>query len=278
LNQASNKGARIGERQLPALITGASSGIGADLARVFARNGHPLALTARDGGRLDQLAGEIREEHGMDVITAVSDLARPGGPELLKRQLEDAHFTTGILVNNAGFGLNGSFGELDRGQVLELLDLNVRALTELSHLFLPDIVGTRGAILNVASVASFFPGPGMAAYYASKAYVLSLSEALAVELKDAGMRVSALCPGPTRSGFARRAGIPSRGEASYTMDSLPVAELGYAGLMWGTRVIVPGWSNRTVRMASWILPHVLSMRGIARIQLRRQLLRRRDEN
>lgn len=260
-------------KPLPALVTGASGGIGADLARVFARNGHALALVARSGDKLAVLKAELTATHGVAVEIITNDLEQHDAAAALQQELASRGFVPGILVNNAGFGLNGAFGELDRGQQLALIDLNIRALTQLTHIFLSGIIEARGAILNVASVASFFPGPGMAAYYASKAYVLSFGEALSYELKDKGERVSTLCPGPTKTGFMQRAGIPPAGEAFYTMQSMPVAECGYAGLMRGQRVIVPGWLNRTLRALSSITPHRISMRGIARMQFKRRRLR-----
>ena len=262
---------------LPALITGASGGIGADLARVFARNGHDVALAARSRDKLEALATEIEAAYPVKASIFVVDLEQHGAVQRLHQELAQANFSTGILVNNAGFGLNGTFSALDIDQQLALIDLNIRALTQMSHAFLPGIIAAKGAILNVASVASFFPGPGMAAYYASKAYVLSLSEALAFELRNDGVRVSALCPGPTKTGFTKRAGIPARGEAMYAMASMPVAELGYKGLMAGQRVIVPGFANRILRLLSSFVPHRLTMRGVARIQMNRQKLRKHPD-
>jgi len=257
-----------------ALITGASTGIGADLARVFARHGHPLALTARSGARLDALADELATSPGGRPLTFALDLAEPGAVDDLAARLAGAGITPAILVNNAGFGLIGRFAELDRATQINLLDLNIRALTGLTHTFLPGIIAARGAILNVASVAGFYPGPGMAVYYASKAYVLSFSEAMSLELAADGVRVTALCPGPTETEFFMRAGAPSgRLEGMRfvgRMASMPVAEAGYAGLMAGRRVVAPGWSNRFLTMASRLAPKRLSMRVIARMQMLRR--------
>ena len=261
--------------KLPTLITGASGGIGADLARVFARHGHPVALVARNGERLQALATELLETTGMDATVAVCDLEQPHAAPALMAELQAAHFSPAILVNNAGFGLNGPFAELELEQQLALIDLNIRALTQLTSLCMPQIVAARGRILNVASVASFFPGPGMAAYYASKAYVLSLGEALSWELAASGVTVSTLCPGPTNTGFMDRAGIPASGKAFYSMPSMPVAEAGYRGLMAGKRIIVPGMLNKLLAGLSGIVPHRISMHGIARMQYRRR--RKRTE-
>jgi len=257
-----------------ALITGASTGIGADLARVFARHGHPLALTARSGARLEALADELAASPGGRPRTFALDLAEPGAVDDLATRLREAGAAPAILVNNAGFGLIGRFSDLERSAQLNLIDLNIRTLTGLTHTFLPDIIAARGAIMNVASVAAFFPGPGMAVYYASKAYVLSFSEALSLELAADGVSVSALCPGPTETEFFTRAGaLSGRPEGMGfigRMASMPVAEAGYAGLMAGRRVVAPGWSNRFLTMASRLAPKQLSMRVIARIQLLRR--------
>lgn len=255
--------------KLPALITGASGGIGADLARVFAGNGHAVILVARNREKLDALAQDIRRQHKVETVVIAADLEQDDAIADLAAKLRAENLVPGILVNNAGFGLNGTFADLDGAEQLRLINLNIQALTALTHRFLPEIVEARGAILNVASVASFFPGPGMAVYYASKAYVLSLSEALAYELKGQGVRVSALCPGPTATGFAHRAGIPPETESFYSMASMPVAEAGYRGLMAGRRVIVPGAMNRLLRLVSLIIPNRLSMAGVARMQMKR---------
>ncbi len=189
------------------LITGASSGIGAELARVFAAHGHELVLVARRERELDALADEIAAAGGARPTVLALDLGRRDAvariaAELAARELEPAN-----VVNNAGFGLAGPAALLDRDEQLAMIDLNVRALTELSLAFTDSLVGHRGGILNVASIAAFLPGPGMAVYYASKAYVLSFSEALHGELKSRGVRVTALCPGPVSTGFQVRAGI-----------------------------------------------------------------------
>src|SRR5256886_16490291 len=189
------------------VITGASVGIGAAHASVFARNGHEIALVARREKEMVLLANEIAvwAKHKPHVIMA--DLQRSDAPariahELLGRGLEPA-----IVVNNAGFGLHGPAAEFDRGDQLAMIDLNVRALTDLSRRWIDGIVKHQGAMLNVASVAGFMPGPGMAVYYASKAYVLSFTEALARELEPRGVRVTVLRPGPVRTEFQLRAGL-----------------------------------------------------------------------
>ena len=196
------------------VITGASVGIGEALARVFARNGHEVALVARREKEMVLLATELAVSCKYKPHVIMADLQRTDAPariahELLGRGLEPA-----IVVNNAGFGLHGRAAELDRAEQLAMLDLNVRALTDLSLRWIDGIVKHKGGILNVASVAGFLPGPGMAVYYASKAYVLSFTEALARELEPQGVRVTALCPGPVLTEFQMRAGCrrkpPSR--------------------------------------------------------------------
>lgn len=250
------------------LITGASSGIGADLARICARNGHQLALVARNREALEALATELGEPGGRRALVIPLDLATPEAPAALLAAMASAGFTPRILVNNAGFGLNGPAIELGREDQLGLVDLNIRALTELTLRLLPQIAGPGGRILNVASIAAFMPGPGMAAYYASKAYVLSFSQALSQELRASGATVSALCPGPTRTGFFDRAGGATASLKRFSMmDSVPVAEAGYAGMMAGRRVIVPGFLNRLLTSFAPLVPRALLLPALARIQL-----------
>jgi short-subunit dehydrogenase len=254
---------------LPVLITGASGGIGADLARLFARHGHPLALVARSGSALDALAQELTREGRPEPLVCALDLSSPEAPDILSAFLASRGFCAGILVNNAGFGLNGPVLELDGREQINLLDLNIRALTALTLQFLPQIVEKRGKILNVASTAAFFPGPGMAVYYASKAYVLSLSQSLSQELKASGVTVTALCPGPTATGFFQRAGgKTSKLKALSMMSSVDVAEAAYRGLMAGRRIVVPGFANKLITAAAPFVPTALLLPIIARIQLK----------
>src|SRR5262245_51658120 len=190
------------------LITGASSGIGAALARVFARHGHEIAIVARREGPLDAIANDIMAAGGKQPHIVSIDLARSDSPARLAHELISRGLEPSIVVNNAGFGLLGPSTELDRAEQLAMIDVNVRTLTDLSLRWIDSLERHGGGILNVASVASFFPGPGMAVYYATKAYVLSFSEALHHELKPRGVRVAVLCPGPVRTEFQARAGIP----------------------------------------------------------------------
>ena len=258
-----------------ALITGASAGIGAELARVFAAHGHDLVVVARRAVELQTLAAELQRAHGVDVAVRAMDLARREAPAELHAAIDDAGLEIGILVNNAGFGTYGEFATTDLSLELEMLQLNVATLTALTKLFLPDML-TRGGgrILNVASTAAFQPGPLMAAYYASKAYVLSLTEALAAELRGSGVTATALCPGPTRSEFQARAGMAGVRLASagpFLMDARTVAELGYRGLLRGRAVVVPGLVNKLGVLSVRLLPRRLVTAVVRRLQSRAEL-------
>ena len=244
------------------LITGASSGIGAELARVFASHGHELALVARRQRELTDLAEEIASKGARRPIVLAVDLAERGAVARIVAELKSRDREPAYLINNAGFGLAGLSTVLDRGEQLAMIDVNVRALTELTLTFVESIVRYRGGILNVASIASFMPGPGMAVYYASKAFVLSFSEALHSELSRRGVRVTALCPGPVATGFQSRAGIRAGTAGETTILAIParrVAEIGYDALMRGKRVVVAGFGNKIVVFFMRYLPHALLM-------------------
>jgi short-subunit dehydrogenase len=249
------------------LITGASGGIGADLARVFAREGHDLALVARSRDKLDALAAEIAETGRRPPIVVACDLASPLATQTVVAALSAAEATVAILVNNAGYGRLGAVADIGRPEQLGIVDLNVRSLLELTLAFLPEIGAARGRILNVASVASFMPGPGMAVYYASKAFVSAFSRALTQELKASGVSVSVLHPGMTRTGFQSRAGM-----AGMSLDKMPgatalsVAEAGYAGLMAGRRTIVPGLANKLGTVLLPLIPDALLLPVVHRFQ------------
>ncbi len=197
-----------------ALITGASAGIGAELARVFAVNGHELVLAARRGDRLEALADEIAASGRPRPTVLTVDLEQRDAVARMAAELAARGLEPAIVVNNAGFGLSGAAAALDRAEQLAMIDLNVRALTELSLTFVDSLARHRGGILNVASIAAFLPGPGMAVYYASKAYVLSFTEALHQELTSRGIRVTALCPGPVPTEFQARSGMRTGGRRS----------------------------------------------------------------
>ena len=249
------------------VVTGASAGIGAALARVFARNGHEVALVARREKEMVLLATElaVSAKYKPHVITA--DLQRSDAPariahELLGRGLEPA-----IVVNNAGFGLHGNAAALDRAEQLAMIDLNVRALTDLSLRWMDGIVHHKGGILNVASVAGFLPGPGMAVYYASKAYVLSFTEALSRELLPLGVRVTVLCPGPVKTEFQLRAGLDSKSPRwPLARSAEQVAQAGYDGFMAGKRLVIPGFGNKVMSFLPRLLPRGLMLRTLESYQ------------
>jgi short-subunit dehydrogenase len=240
------------------LITGASSGIGAALAREFARHGHALVLTARRAAELDTLAGSIAGAASTRPQVVTADIGSGEGVDRLAAELAARRLEPSILVNNAGFGLLGDAAELDLAGQLAMIDLNARALTDLTLRFLPGIIRHKGGILNVASIAGFLPGPGMAVYHATKAFAVSLTEALHQELKDEGVRVCALCPGPVPTPFFARAGIPHGYFPSFLARSAErVAREGYAGFMDGHRIVVPGGPNRVVALLPRLLPRGL---------------------
>jgi uncharacterized protein len=242
------------------LITGASTGIGAALARNFAQAGHALVLTAHRGRQLNAFADEIAAAGLVRPHVFAADLASPDGPARLADTLRAAGLEPSIVVNNAGFGLLGEAANLDRAQQLAMIDLNIRALTDLSLRWLDSITRHRGGILNVASIAGFLPGPGMAVYHASKAYVVSFTEALHEELKCDGVRVCALCPGPVETEFFERAGLPRDYFAAYLYRTAErVAREGYEGFMGGHRVVVPGKPNRILTLLPRLLPRGLML-------------------
>ncbi len=253
-----------------ALVTGASAGIGAELARVFAAHGHDLVLVARRGDRLAALADEIAAAGGKRPTVLALDLQRRDATAMLASELSARDLEPAIVVNNAGFGLSGAAAAESRAEQLDMIDLNVRALTELSLAFIDSLARHRGGILNVASVAAFLPGPGMAVYYASKAYVLSFTEALHRELAPRGIKVTALCPGPVPTEFQARAGLPDEGSPDLlTLPARRVAEIGYRGLMRGERVVIAGTGNRIVVALLRIIPHAVLLPIVDRAIRRR---------
>jgi short-subunit dehydrogenase len=232
-----------------ALITGASSGIGMHLAREFAKHGHPLVLTAPVEEELLQLAEELTEEFGIEAHVIAADLEEAEAAEEIFRQLTAAGQVIDILVNNAGHGQRGKFWEIPIEEDLSMVELNINAVVRLTKLFLPPMIERgSGRILNVASVAGFEPGPMVAVYHATKAFVLSFSEALATELDDTGVSLTALCPGPTDTDFFPKADmLKTRAfQQAQLMAPQPVAEAGYRGLMDGDRIVVPGAANKAM--------------------------------
>jgi short-subunit dehydrogenase len=254
-----------GSSNLPVcLITGASAGIGAALAHEFAGHGHTLVLTARRATELNALADAIAAKGYARPHVIVADLGDAQGPARLARALQDAGLEPASVVNKAGFGLLGDVAMLDLTKQLAIVDLNNRALTDLTLRFVDSVKRHKGGILNVASIAGFMPGPGMAVYHASKAYVVSLTEALHEELKADDVKVCALCPGPVPTEFNDRAGMPH--------DYLPqrlsrsaerVAREGYEGFMGGHRIVVPGGPNRIASLLPRLLPRGLILAGLA---------------
>lgn len=255
-----------------ALITGASSGIGAEFARVFAEQGHDLILVARRVDALEAVAGQVEGKYGVRATVLPADLSDPAAPGELFEAINGADLRVDILVNNAGFGLAGEFAETDVERELEMIQVNVAAVTHLTKLFVrPMMQRHTGGILNVASVAALFPGPLRSVYYATKAYVLSLSEALAEELRESGVRVTALCPGPTATEFhAVSGGAPERFGSSRVADAHSVARFGYEALQGGVRVAIPGFQNKLAVQARRLAPRGVVTRLVRQVQERRQ--------
>lgn len=240
-----------------ALITGASSGIGLDLAHLFGADRWNLVLVARSEGKLRETAAELEKKCGIYVTVLPVDLAKPDAAHEIVDQLAAKGIEIEALVNNAGFGGRGAFWETEERTELDMLQVNIVALTQLTRLLLPPMVARNsGRILNVASTAAFQPGPYMAVYYASKAYVLSLSEAVADELRDTGVTVTALCPGPTATGFAAVAGTEGSKlfRLSKPMSSDDVAQAGYKAMLAGRRLVVTGMKNKLLAQAVRVSP------------------------
>ena len=239
------------------LITGASGGIGEELARIFAQHSHDLVLVARSEGKLKLLSEALEKEYNVQVHVMPADLTDPAAPGRLSEILARQNVTIDGLVNNAGFGRQGAFADIDPAGTADMIQLNIAALTQLTRLFLPGMLQRRhGKVLNVASTAGFIPGPLMAVYYASKAYVLSFSEALAEEVAGTGVSVTTLCPGPTETNFAATAGNQDSSlfRSGKVMDARTVAQIGYEGLMAGKRLVIAGWSNRLTVFSTRLAP------------------------
>jgi short-subunit dehydrogenase len=249
----------------PALITGASAGIGRALTERFARAGHDLILVARREEKLRSLADSLEQQYGIGTSVVVYDLAEPDGPEQLYETVTERGLDVGVLVNNVGIGTQGKFTNIDLNRERDQLQLDVVTPTVLSKLFGREMVARgHGKILNVASSAAFQPGPFMAVYYASKAYVLSFSEAIAEELREEGVSVSVLCPGPVATEFQDRATMTDTPLGSGPMQDVEsVAEAGYEGLMDGKTVIVPGIGYKLLWHTVGLMPRPL-VRKIAR--------------
>jgi uncharacterized protein len=239
-----------------ALVTGASSGIGLDLSRVLAKNGYDLVLVARTASKLQDAASELQKS-GVNAGMIASDLSRPSAAAEIVAELKLRNIEIEVLVNNAGYGLAGPFVDNDLQREVDMIQVNIVALTQLTKLLLrPMVARKRGRILNVASTAAFQPGPLMAVYYATKAYVLLFSEAIAEELRDSGVTVTALCPGPTQTGFAEIANMTQ--SRLFTMmrpmSSAAVARAGFRGMMSGRRVVIPGAKNKLLVQSLRVSP------------------------
>ncbi len=253
------------------LITGASAGIGTELARVFASNGHRVALVARRADRLKTLSGEITAAGGAAPIVISCDLEQSDAGDKIAGALAAEGVEVEFVVNNAGFGLFGNAIEMDRVEQLGIIALNIRAVTDLSLRFSDQLIRHRGGILNVGSIAGFLPGPGMAVYYASKAYVLSFSEALRRELAPRGVRVTVLCPGPVPSEFQARAGFaPGYDSTVLNVSASDVALAGYRGLMANKRAVLPGLGIKIVPFLLRLFPRGFILGAVGLFQLRKR--------
>lgn len=256
-----------------ALITGASSGIGLDFARLFAEGGYDVVLVARTESKLKALADELSLKHGVRALAVAADLADPAAPGRLMERLKAEGVQVDVLVNNAGYAGYGVFAETDARMELDMIQLNIGALTALTKAVLPGMLARKnGRILNVASTAAFQPGPLMAVYYATKAYVLSFSEALANETQGTGVTITCLCPGPTKTGFQERAKMEESKlvKGKEIMDSLRVARAGYEGLHQGRAVVIPGFMNKMLVQSVRFLPRRTVTNIVRKVQDRAQ--------
>lgn len=251
------------------LISGASTGIGAAMAEVFASKGHSLVLVALEADLLEALAARLRAAHGVTVQVLALDVTEPGAVDRILTLVTDQALTIDVLVNNAGIGLAGSFASNSLVAIRKVMSLNMMASVELMHRVLPEMIARgHGRVLNTSSTAAFQPGPGMAVYFATKAFITSLSRAVAFELQGTGVTVTALHPGPTRSAFSERAGLThgkSLGQVSSFADPIDVARDAYAGLMRGASMVIPGWQNRLFARLSALTPTRLVMRAVHRL-------------
>lgn len=252
-----------------ALVTGASAGIGIDLAECFAKDGYDLVITARSEPALREVAERLSKAYGVKVTPIACDLGQAGAGKTLAREISSRELRIDVLVNNAGFGFTGAFADTPIEQQLGMIDLNVRALTELTHIYWQGMLQRgAGGVLNVASTAAFQPGPLMSVYYASKAFVLSLTEALWEEARGTKVKVSCLCPGPTVSKFHDRAGTDKTRlfSAAKPMPSMKVAQKGYDAFQRNKRVIVTGGLNKVLAGTSGLAPRGLLLRVVRHLQ------------
>jgi uncharacterized protein len=251
-----------------ALVTGASSGIGADLVRELARDGHDVVLSARNLAPMQALAAEL-EAYGASAVIIPADLSNPGAGQELAGAVETRGLQIDVLICNAGLGGIGRFDQMDPGRIGEMLQVNVVALTELTRLLLPGMVARRrGKVMLVASTASFQPGPRMAVYFATKAFVLSLGEALAYELRATGVTVTTLCPGATATNFFKTAGA-NENAFGPAMSTAAVARSGYRALKAGRRVVITGVLNNILAIGAKLAPHSITLPAAAALMSRR---------
>lgn len=244
------------------IVTGASAGIGLELAREFAAAGYDLLLVARNADRLNQAAEGLTATTDITAFPLALDITQPDAPTKIDAALRERNAFAHVLINNAGLGLSGEFASHDEADVEALLQININALTRLTRHVLPDMIKRgRGGILNVASLGGLAPGPYQATYYASKAYVISLSEALAAEIHHSGVRVSVLAPGPVETEFHQRMG--SQNDFYYRLlpvvGSARAAKSGYRGFLWRRRVIIPGFTNNVLALFLRYIPHVVTV-------------------
>jgi uncharacterized protein len=252
---------RNGSNRQTALVTGGSGGIGLELAKVLARHEFDLVLIARKRDALEAAAGQLEGKFAVKAHVFAADLRRPEAPQAIFDFLSNENIPIEILVNNAGIGLGGEFADTAVQRELDMIQVNISALTHLTKLFLPPMIKRHsGKILNVASTAAFQPGPLMAVYYATKAYVLSFSEALSEELRNAGVTVTALCPGPTQTDFAEAAEMTNSRlfQTFGVADPAEVAKYGFDAMMHGRRLAIPGFRNKIIAQANRIAPRSLS--------------------
>jgi len=251
------------------LITGASAGIGLEFAKIFAKEKYDLVITARNETKLNELANEIKNHHNVNVKVIAKDLSKQNAGKEIFEQLKNENVITDVLINNAGFGVFNNYWDVELQDEKNMLQVNIMALAEITNLFGKDMVNRGGGkILNVASTAAFQPGPTMAGYYASKAFVLSYSQAVDFELRKKGVQVSTLCPGPTITDFQIRANMEDLNlfKKGFTMSAEEVAQIGYNGLMKGKPVIIAGAMNKISAMSSKISPSKVSMKIVNWLQ------------
>jgi len=256
-----------------ALITGASAGIGYELSNVFAKNGYDLVLVSRDRQKLEFIAGNLESRYNVHIIVVSKDLCKPAAPQELYDEMADKGIDIDVLVNNAGIGVNGKFTDFNPERYADLIQLNITSLTMLCRLFGLDMVKKNsGRILNVASTASFQAGPLMGSYYASKAYVLHLSEALNYELRKDGVVVTALCPGPTQTEFFNRNDMIGVNvtKCPWMMKAAEVAEAGFSGLMKGKTIVIPGLINKLLAFSVRLIPRRIPAAMVCYLNERKQ--------